>query len=104
VAAAIAVRLGLGRLPQGVGWRMVAGLGAVGGIGFTVSLFIADLSFPGDEALTSEAKLGILAGSLLAAVLGIALLARGGPVSEDSEADDAEEDVEDGPEAPHLGA
>jgi NhaA family Na+:H+ antiporter len=74
LAAAIAVRLGLGRLPQGVGWRMVAGLGAVGGIGFTVSLFIAGLSFPGDELLTGDAKVGILAGSLLSAVVGVLLL------------------------------
>ncbi len=53
---------------------MVAGLGAVGGIGFTVSLFIAGLSFPGDELLTEEAKVGILGGSLLAALVGVGLL------------------------------
>ncbi len=73
-AAYAAVRLGLGRLPDGVTWRMMAGLGAVGGIGFTVSLFIAELSFPGSEALTEEAKLGILLASLLAAVVGVGLL------------------------------
>jgi NhaA family Na+:H+ antiporter len=39
-----------------------------------VSLFIAGLSFPGDELLTSDAKVGILAGSLLSAMLGVALL------------------------------
>jgi len=74
LAAFLAVRLGLGRLPQGTGWWMLTGLGAVGGIGFTVSLFIAGLSFPGDPLLTGEAKVGILAGSLLAAALGVALL------------------------------
>ncbi len=74
VAAFVAVRLGLGRLPEDTGWRMIAGLGAVGGIGFTVSLFIAGLSFPGDELLTSDAKVGILAGSLLSALLGVLLL------------------------------
>jgi len=73
-AAFLAVRLGLGRLPQGTGWWMLTGLGAVGGIGFTVSLFIAGLSFPGDPLLTGEAKVGILAGSLLAAAAGVALL------------------------------
>jgi NhaA family Na+:H+ antiporter len=74
LASLLAVRLGLGRLPDGTGWRMLTGLGAVGGIGFTVSLFIAGLSFPGEELLTSEAKVGILAGSLLSAVVGVTLL------------------------------
>ncbi|MEJ7793961.1 MAG: Na+/H+ antiporter NhaA [Nocardioides sp.] len=77
LAAYVAVKLGLGRLPDDTGWRMVAGLGAVGGIGFTVSLFIAGLSFPGDELLTEEAKVGILVGSLLAALLGVGLLLLG---------------------------
>ena len=74
LAAYAAVRLGLGRLPDDTGWRMLAGLGAVGGIGFTVSLFIAGLSFPGDDVLTEEAKVGILGGSLVAALVGVALL------------------------------
>ena len=56
LAAFLAVRLGLGRLPEDTGWRMLAGLGAVGGIGFTVSLFIAGLSFPGDELLTERGE------------------------------------------------
>jgi NhaA family Na+:H+ antiporter len=77
LAAFLAVRLGLGKLPDRTGWRMIAGLGAVGGIGFTVSLFIAGLSFPGNELLTEEAKVGILGGSLLAALLGVALLLLG---------------------------
>ena len=75
VASFVAVRLGLGRLPQDTGWRMLAGLGAVAGIGFTVSLFIAGLSFPGEAQLTEEAKVGILGGSLVAALLGVLLLA-----------------------------
>ena len=74
LASWLAVRLGLGRLPQQTGWRAMAGLGAVGGIGFTVSLFIAGLSFPGDAVLTGDAKVGILGGSLVAAVIGLALL------------------------------
>jgi len=74
VASWLAVRLGLGRLPRDTGWGMMAGLGAVGGVGFTVSLFVAGLSFPGDMLLTEEAKVGILAGSLLAAVVGVVLL------------------------------
>ncbi len=85
LAAFLAVRLGLGRLPQDTGWRMLTGLGAVGGIGFTVSLFIAGLSFPGDPLLTGEAKVGILAGSLLAAVVGVALLMAGSSRQHDPE-------------------
>ena len=54
--------------------RWSLGLGAVGGIGFTVSIFIAGLSFPGAELLTEEAKIAILLASLLAAVVGVALL------------------------------
>jgi NhaA family Na+:H+ antiporter len=78
LAAFLAVRLGLGRLPENTGWRMLTGLGAVGGIGFTVSLFIAGLSFPGNEVLTEEAKVGILGASLVAALLGVGLLLAGG--------------------------
>lgn len=74
VASVVAVRLGLGRLPEGTTWPMVLGLGAVGGIGFTVSIFIAGLSFPGSELLTEEAKIAILLASLFAAIVGVVLL------------------------------
>ncbi|MDR7254679.1 NhaA family Na+:H+ antiporter [Nocardioides sp. BE266] len=74
VASFLAVRVGLGKLPDQTGWSMVLGLGAVGGIGFTVSLFIAGLSFPGAELLTEEAKIAILLASLVAAVVGVVLL------------------------------
>ena len=73
-ASWLAVRLGLGRLPERTTWAMVLGLGAVGGIGFTVSLFIAGLSFPGAEALTDEAKIAILLASVIAAAVGVVLL------------------------------
>ena len=70
----LAVRLGIAKLPEGTSWPMVLGLGAVAGIGFTVSIFIAGLSFPGSELLTEEAKIAILLASLLAAVVGVVLL------------------------------
>jgi NhaA family Na+:H+ antiporter len=66
----LAVRLG--SLPSGVRWSQVVGVGAVAGIGFTVSLFIADLAF--SEPQLKAAKMGILAASLLASVLGVAWL------------------------------
>ena len=84
LASLLAVKLGMARLPERTTWPMVAGLGAVGGIGFTVSLFIAGLSFPGSEVLTEEAKVGILAGSLLAAVLGVVLLLLSSPRPDDA--------------------
>jgi NhaA family Na+:H+ antiporter len=70
-------RLRIGRLPEGVGFRQVLGLGALTGIGFTVSLFIAELSFGG--ASLSEAKIGILGASILAAAIGTATLVLGSP-------------------------
>ncbi|MEX2203173.1 MAG: Na+/H+ antiporter NhaA [Actinomycetota bacterium] len=76
LASALAVRTGLGRLPSGCGWRHVVGLSAVAGVGFTVSLFIAELAF-GDPALAAEAKVGIFAASLVAGVIGFAVLRAG---------------------------
>jgi Na+:H+ antiporter, NhaA family len=77
-ASLVAVRTGLGRLPPGCGWRHLIGVSAVAGIGFTVSLFITDLAFS-DAALADEAKLGILAASVLAGALGFAILRSGRP-------------------------
>jgi len=71
----LAVRSGLGRLPEGATWAMVVGIAAIGGIGFTVSLFIAELAYePG--AIQDAAKLGVLGASTVAAMLGATLLIR----------------------------
>lgn len=67
------LRLRLGTLPGAVRMGHVVGIGALGGIGFTVSLFIAALAFP-TEALQSEAKIGILLGSVAAALAGSVIL------------------------------
>jgi NhaA family Na+:H+ antiporter len=73
VAACFAcVRLGLARLPTGVHWRHVVAGGCLGGIGFTMALFIAGLAL--EAELLDAAKVGILSGSALAALLGVALL------------------------------
>jgi len=74
-ATAAGVRGRVGRPPSGVTGRHVIAAGALGGIGFTVSLFITGLAFH-SEALQAEAKVGILAGSLIAALAGAAVLAR----------------------------
>ncbi|PKH40750.1 Na+:H+ antiporter, NhaA family [Nocardioides alpinus] len=89
-ASFLAVRLGLGRLPDHTTWPMVLGLGAVGGIGFTVSIFIAGLSFPGSDLLTEEAKIAILLASLFAAVVGVVLLLAATRASEDTAEESAD--------------
>lgn len=71
----LAVRLGVGRLPQRTTWGHIVGVGATAGIGFTVALFVAGLSFD-DPDLLRSAKIGILAASTIAGVLGYALLRR----------------------------
>jgi len=68
-----AVRLGLGRLPTGIDWRHLMGAAWLAGIGFTMSLFIAQLAFVQPEQVEA-AKVGILVASALAATVGIAWL------------------------------
>jgi NhaA family Na+:H+ antiporter len=63
----------------------MVGMGFLGGIGFTMSLFIASLGF-GDSALLETAKLGILAASLLAGSIGFLLLRRGRPAESHAQA------------------
>ncbi|HWA38937.1 MAG TPA: Na+/H+ antiporter NhaA [Burkholderiales bacterium] len=68
----LAVRAGIARLPEGVGWRHLLGAAWLAGVGFTMSLFIAQLAFgPGEM---EEARLGILLGSLVSALAGLAWL------------------------------
>ncbi len=74
---ALAVRLGLSTLPPGVRWAHILGVGALAGIGFTVSLFITELAYV-DPDVIDAAKIGVLGGSILAALVGMALLARAG--------------------------
>jgi NhaA family Na+:H+ antiporter len=69
-----AVKLGVGTLPTATTLPKLFGASVVAGIGFTVALFIATLAFPGAPALLDEAKVGILAGSLAAGLLGAAAL------------------------------
>jgi Na+:H+ antiporter, NhaA family len=75
-ATLLALRLRIGRLPDGMAPGQVFGVAALGGIGFTVSLFIAELAFT-DPVLTDTAKVGIFAGSIVSGLLGATLLLRG---------------------------
>jgi NhaA family Na+:H+ antiporter len=69
-----AIRSGVATLPEGATWPHVVGVAAIGGVGFTVSLFIAGLAFTGE--LAEVARVGIVAGSVLAGLIGAGVLAR----------------------------
>ncbi|PZW50329.1 sodium/proton antiporter (NhaA family) [Humitalea rosea] len=69
-----AVRLGWASLPARAGWMQLYGVSLLCGIGFTMSLFIGLLAFSGSEALQDEVKIGVLAGSVLSAVVGAAVM------------------------------
>ena len=73
VGTAVALRSGWGVLPGGVRWSHLMAGATLAGIGFTISLFITDLAFA-DEHLREQATIGILGGSVTAAVLGVVLL------------------------------
>lgn len=76
----IAVRMGMASLSGGTHWRHIIGVSLLCGVGFTMSLFIASLSFaPG--AYGGLERLGILCGSLLAGIGGYLVLRRGAPTS-----------------------
>ena len=72
--AVLAIRSGLARLPEGASWLQLYGVALLCGIGFTMSLFIGALAFPGAPFLVDEVKIGVLLGSLLSALAGIAVL------------------------------
>ena len=83
-ASWVVIRSGTSMLPSGAGWRHMYGAAWLGGIGFTMSLFVAELAFP-DEAMLEAAKLGILLASVVAGIGGsVVLLAvtRAGAVRE----------------------
>ena len=74
----LAIKMRLAPMPQNSNWKMLVSVAMLGGIGFTVSMFIANLSFGsaemGNAELLSQSKLGIVVGSLLAGLLGYLLL------------------------------
>ena len=74
LASWLAVRSGVAALPAGINWRTLIGAGVLGGIGFTMSLFIAGLAFGDSAASLTSAKLGTLIASLIAGVAGWSML------------------------------
>jgi NhaA family Na+:H+ antiporter len=74
LASWLAVKAGLAALPKGVDWKAIHGVSWLGGIGFTMSLFVATLAFGEGSPLLDSAKIGILSASALAAIVGWVLL------------------------------
>lgn len=70
----LAVKLGIACRPENSNWIQVYGVSVLCGIGFTMSLFIGNLAFAGNELLIDEVKVGVLAGSLLAVITGMLIL------------------------------
>ncbi|MGH6652490.1 MAG: Na+/H+ antiporter NhaA [Sphingopyxis sp.] len=70
----LSVKWGIAGKLRGATWLQIYGVSLLCGIGFTMSLFIGGLAFPGDPLLIEEAKIGILMGSLVAALAGYAVL------------------------------
>ena len=85
----LAARLGIGAKAASYNWRHVAGTGALGGIGFTMSLFIAGQALTGDNF--GAAKIAVFAASLIAGTLGVAILWKRAPETATASTSDAVE-------------
>lgn len=89
----LSVKIGIAGRLRGATWRQVHGVALLCGIGFTMSLFIGTLAFPGNPLLVEEAKIGVLMGSLAAALCGYVLL-RLAPLYPEHDAIEHESDAE----------
>lgn len=89
----LCVKTGFASMPRGATWMQIYGMALLCGIGFTMSLFIGALAFPGQELLIEEAKIGILLGSLASALVGFLLL-RFAPLHRDHDEMEAVQDAE----------
>lgn len=88
LASFLAVRIGLSRLPLDLSWRHVLGAGLLGGIGFTMSIFITNLAFTGQADVINASKMAILLASLTAGIIGFGWLkVMGAPAPSDTDPD-----------------
>ncbi|WP_250464425.1 Na+/H+ antiporter NhaA [Microbulbifer litoralis] len=83
-------KLGLGRLPKAASFHHIIGVALLGGIGFTMSIFISELAFAGRPELLVQAKAGVLLASVIAGGVGFIVLSRA-PLSEDEVVSTGEE-------------
>jgi len=81
----ISVRLGFAELPEEVNFKQVTGIALLAGVGFTMSIFVANLAFSGSPLLLDSAKAGILIGSLIAGIAGYAVLRMGSRKTEETD-------------------
>jgi NhaA family Na+:H+ antiporter len=81
IATFAAIKTGVGSLPAGATVRQIVGISLLCGIGFTMSLFVANLAFPGRDEFLAQSKIGILAGSLICGVLGAMTIRSKGPTA-----------------------
>lgn len=91
----VAIKAKVAPMPKGGNWKRMASISMLGGIGFTVSLFIAGLSFktPEQVLMLNEAKLGILSGSIIAGILGYLMLRMTLPKEDQDQGEDAAEEI-----------
>jgi NhaA family Na+:H+ antiporter len=88
VVSFLAVAIGVCKLPLDLRWRHVLGAGLLGGIGFTMSIFITNLAFEGESAVVNASKMAIVLASLVAGLLGFVWLKLFGmPVAGDADVD-----------------
>ena len=73
-ASWLAIKTGLGEKPSGASWKMLFAVACLGGIGFTMSIFIDTLAFEGNAALIDKGKVAVLMASVAASLLGMALI------------------------------
>ncbi len=93
-----AVTLGLSRLPLDLAWRHVLGAGLLGGIGFTMSIFITNLAYTGQGDVINASKMAIVVASLSAGLIGFAWLKlMGAPLASDPDPDTMDFDDEAAP-------
>jgi len=76
--SALAVKGGIGQLSPGTTWRQIYATSWLAGIGFTMSLFIANLAFKQDQQSLQYAKVGIIIGSVVSGIVGFVLIQLGG--------------------------
>jgi Na+:H+ antiporter, NhaA family len=74
LASLIAVAIGVCRLPLDLNWKHIFGAGILGGIGFTMSIFITNLAFPNEANIINSSKMAILLASLMAGITGFVFL------------------------------
>ena len=77
IMAWLGIKLGLAELPSGVNFLQITGISLLAGVGFTMSIFVANLAFMDQSLLLDSAKVGILAGSIIAGILGYIVLRLG---------------------------